>query len=173
MVIVRKAVPGLSEVTLARFVARALRALGLRQGASILLTTNREMKSLNLRFRGKAAPTDVLSFSAPAGLESHIAGDIAISTEMAAQNAKRLGHSAAEEVKVLALHGLLHLAGYDHERDNGLMEQEEHRLRVSLGLPDGLIERAKSGALARRSRRGGNNPQRLVAAKRKSAGRKP
>ncbi len=69
------------------------------------------------------------------------AGDIAISAEIAAQNAKRLGHSIAEEIQILALHGILHLAGFDHERDNGRMAGIEANLRAVLGLPVGLIER--------------------------------
>jgi probable rRNA maturation factor len=75
------------------------------------------------------------------GLGKGFAGDIAISADIAAENAKQLRHSAAEEVKILALHGVLHLAGYDHERDNGKMAHREEQLRKSLGLPLGLIER--------------------------------
>jgi probable rRNA maturation factor len=71
-------------------------------------------------------------------------GDIAISADIAAKNAKELGHSGLEEVKILALHGILHLAGFDHERDNGEMEREEARLRSALGLPTGLIERMRA-----------------------------
>jgi probable rRNA maturation factor len=141
MIIVRKAVAGLSEATMARFVTRAARAGGLRGQANVLLTTNREMQSLNSRFLSKNVATDVLSFPANLELPGQSAGDIAISTEMAAQNGKRLGHSPGEEVKILALHGLLHLAGYDHEHDNGRMARKEQQLRIRLGLPAGLIER--------------------------------
>jgi probable rRNA maturation factor len=73
--------------------------------------------------------------------KGRFAGDVAISADMAAQNARRFGHSPAEEVKVLALHGLLHLAGYDHESDSGTMARREARLREQLGLPVALIER--------------------------------
>ena len=69
------------------------------------------------------------------------AGDIAISAEIASAKAASLGHSAAQEIKILALHGVLHLAGYDHENDNGEMAGKEAKLRRSLGLPVGLIER--------------------------------
>jgi probable rRNA maturation factor len=69
------------------------------------------------------------------------AGDVAISAEIAAQNARRLGHSLPEEIKILALHGVLHLAGYDHERDRGEMARKEEHLRKQLGLPVALIER--------------------------------
>ena len=72
-----------------------------------------------------------------------MAGDIAVSAEIAAVYARRLGHSLADELKVLILHGLLHLAGYDHETDDGEMEQEEARLRSELRLPPSLIQRAR------------------------------
>jgi probable rRNA maturation factor len=75
------------------------------------------------------------------GLMKEFAGDVAISAEIAARNARRLGHTVADEVRILTLHGVLHLAGYDHERDDGQMERKEQRLRKSLGLPVGLIER--------------------------------
>jgi probable rRNA maturation factor len=88
----------------------------------------------------------VLSFPAIPGLMEDFAGDVAISAEIAARNARRLGHTAAEEIRILTLHGLLHLAGYDHERDGGEMERKEARLRKSLGLPVGLIERSGRSA---------------------------
>jgi probable rRNA maturation factor len=74
------------------------------------------------------------------------AGDVAISAEIAARNARLLGHTTAEEIRILTLHGLLHLAGYDHERDDGEMERMEARLRKSFGLPVGLIERSAQPA---------------------------
>ena len=93
----------------------------------------RELRALNHRFRGKNKATDVLSFPSVAGPESgkakRVAGDVAISADIARENAVRLGHSAAEEVKILALHGILHLAGFDHERDNGEMARKEAELR--------------------------------------------
>src|SRR5208337_313104 len=73
-------------------------------------------------------------------------GDIAISVDIAAANAAELGHSTETEVKILILHGLLHLAGYDHESDNGDMQARERELRQHLKLPTGLIERASAGA---------------------------
>jgi probable rRNA maturation factor len=141
LVIVRKRVAGLSEVALARFVTRARRAARLRGAVNVLLTSNRELRELNSRFRGKDKPTDVLSFPAVLGLPNAFAGDVAISAEMAAHNARLLGHSPSEEIKILALHGMLHLAGYDHERDHGEMARTEERLRKSLRLPAGLIDR--------------------------------
>ncbi len=105
------------------------------------------MRSLNRQFRAKDTPTDVLSFpspSLPPNKPAPTAGDIAISVDIAAQNAGKLGHSTAEEVKILVLHGILHLAGFDHERDNGEMARKEARLRRTLGLPLALIERNES-----------------------------
>jgi probable rRNA maturation factor len=141
MVILNKRVVGLNEPSLDRFVARARRAVGLSGSVTVLITSSREMRSLNGRFRGKDKATDVLSF--PAHFESaRFAGDIAISAEIASDNARRLGHSTAEEVKILALHGVLHLAGFDHEADRGEMARVEERLRQKLGLPGALIARA-------------------------------
>jgi probable rRNA maturation factor len=77
------------------------------------------------------------------------AGDVAISAEIAAQNARRLGHTVADEIRILTLHAMLHLAGYDHERDNGEMERKEARLRKSLGLPVGLLERSGRRSLGK------------------------
>ena len=107
----------------------------------MLVTSSRELKGLNHRFRGKNKPTDVLSFPAMLGLMRGFAGDVAISAEIAARNARQLGHTAAEEIRILTLHAVLHLAGYDHEQDNGEMARKEARLRKSLRLPVGLIER--------------------------------
>jgi probable rRNA maturation factor len=73
-----------------------------------------------------------------------VAGDVAISADVARENAARLGHSVADEVKILALHGILHLAGFDHERDHGEMARKESRLRRQLKLEPGLIERAQA-----------------------------
>lgn len=127
-----------------RFVVRAARVAGVSGKVNVLLTSSRELQSLNQRFRGKDSPTDVLSFPAAATLVEGLAGDIAISAELAASNSKKLGHSAVDEVKILVLHGLLHLAGYDHEQDQGTMARKEQRLRKLLGLPVSLIERSQS-----------------------------
>ena len=150
MVILQKRVPGLTEDTLDRFVTRAKRSTGLRGSVTVLVTTSRELRRLNQRFRGKDTPTDVLSFP-PAHLAAKgFAGDVAISADIAAQNARRLGHSAAEEIKILALHGVLHLSGYDHETDKGTMARREERLRKQLGLPAGLIERNSTSKILNR-----------------------
>jgi len=151
LVILRKRVAGLTEASLARFVTRAGRVAGVRGAVNVLVTSSPELRSLNRRFRKQDKPTDVLSFPPMLNADG-FAGDVAISADIAARNAKLLGHSPAEEVEILALHGLLHLAGYDHETDEGHMAGLEQRLRKSLGLPAGLIERAqaKRGARPRR-----------------------
>ena len=141
MVILRKRVAGLSDASLARFVARAGRTVKLRGVVNVVVTSSYELRALNHLFRGKDQPTDVLSFAPDPDFVSGLAGDIAISAEIAKQNARRLGHSAAQEIKILVLHGVLHLAGYDHESDHGVMAGKEAKLRQSLGLPVGLIER--------------------------------
>ena len=146
MVIFRKRVAGLTEDALARFVMRAGRSAKLRGTVNVLVTSSRELRALNKRFRGKDKPTDVLSFPPVLGVIEGFGGDVAISADIAALNARGLGHSAAEEIKILTLHGVLHLAGYDHERDRGEMERKEQRLRTMLGLPGGLIERSAKAA---------------------------
>lgn len=157
MVIFDKKVAGLSENALNRFVLRACRATGLPGRVNVLVTGSAAMRLLNLRFREKNKPTDVLSFpseskSYKTGKPAGLAGEIAISADIARQNAARLGHSAALEIKVLALHGILHLAGFDHERDNGEMAQKEAHLRKLLRLPTTLIERSGSAARERSPR---------------------
>jgi probable rRNA maturation factor len=153
MIILQKRIPGLRESSLNRFLADACRASGLRGSVNVLVTNSRQLQSLNRRFRGKDKATDVLSF--PAALADGLAGDIAISADIAARNASELGHSAADEIRILMLHGVLHLAGYDHERDKGEMARKEQGLRQALGLPVGLIERNASPAgVKSRSRKG-------------------
>jgi probable rRNA maturation factor len=98
------------------------------------------MRALNRQFRGKDMVTDVLSF--PSG-ERGFLGDIVIAAGVAARQAKDAGHSVPTELKVLSLHGLLHLLGYDHETDGGKMALAEARLRKKAGLKEGLIERAR------------------------------
>jgi probable rRNA maturation factor len=141
LVSLKKRISGVSESALARFVSRARRAARVRGEVDVMITSSSELRRLNRRFRGKNKPTDVLSFPFNGGPRNELAGDVAISAEIAAYNARRLGHTLPEEIKVLALHGILHLAGYDHERDHGQMAMKEARLRKAFGLPVGLIER--------------------------------
>lgn len=148
--IFQKRTVGLSEGSLNRFVLQARRAARLRGRVNVVVTGSNTMRALNLRFRGYNKATDVLSFPAqhPAGgnSKSSLAGEIVISADIAARNAIEFGHSPAAEVKILALHGILHLAGLDHERDNGEMARKEANLRRVLKLPANLIERAQTAA---------------------------
>ena len=109
---------------------------------SVLLTSDATMRRLNRQFRGKNKTTDVLSFPAGDEVKEEIAGDLAVSVPTARRQAEERDHSLSTEIKVLMLHGLLHLAGYDHEGDEGQMFRRERALRAKLGLPQGLIERA-------------------------------
>jgi probable rRNA maturation factor len=135
-----------SRQTLKRFLAEAQEAVRLRGQVTVLLTTDAAIRGLNRRFRSKNKATDVLSFPAANLLQSskpagRVAGDIAISVETARRQAVGQGHALTCELKVLMLHGLLHLAGYDHESDAGQMHRRERTLRARLGLTQGLIER--------------------------------
>jgi probable rRNA maturation factor len=134
---------------LSRFLARVRRELKLgRRKVTICLMNDAEIAGLNSRFRGKRKPTDVLSFPAEAlnsngrkgrhrlakRASGNYLGDIAISPAAARRNARRYGRTLDEELRVLMLHGVLHLLGYDHEADNGQMDRAETRLRRRLGL---------------------------------------
>jgi probable rRNA maturation factor len=140
---------GLSASGLGRFLRAAQKAAGLQGAVDVLLADDATLKRLNREFRGKNKATDVLSF--PAGATAvffgepdgpELAGDLAISLEMAARQAAQFGHSLRDEVRVLMLHGVLHLAGFDHEVDSGEMAALEATLRRKLGLGTGLIARA-------------------------------
>lgn len=133
-------------------------------GLSVCLVSDRTIAALNAQFRGKRGPTDVLSFriadqsrgerksahalrhplpgrssnghtrtGIPREMDSYL-GDIAISAETARRNARRLGRSVPDELRILILHGVLHLLGYDHEADAGEMDRVESRLRKRLAL---------------------------------------
>ncbi len=135
-----------STRTLARFLTLAQAAVRLRGQVTVLVTSDAAMRDLNRRFRGKNESTDVLSFPSERVIRGteKIAGDVAISVETAIRQSVEQGHSLATEIKVLMLHGLLHLAGHDHETDTGEMLRRERNLRTRLGLPLGLIERTGS-----------------------------
>ncbi len=128
---------------LSRFLTEAREQVGLSGKVTVLLTTDERLQAWNRQFRRKDAPTDVLSFPAEGSAESGYAGDLAISIETAARQAASFAHPLLTEVKVLILHGLLHLAGLDHETDRGRMERRERVLREHFGLPSGLIERTR------------------------------
>jgi len=141
-----------SARTLSRFLAAAQQAVRLKGHVTVLLTTDAAIRKLNRQFRGKNKATDVLSFPAEGPGAKGIAGDLAISVTTALAQAAEQGHSLATEIKVLLLHGLLHLAGYDHEIDEGKMARRELQLRAKLQLPQGLIERAAAKPAARAKR---------------------
>ncbi len=121
---------------------------GVAGTVSIAMISDARIRALNRRYRHRDYATDVLSF--PAGessgpkspASSLFLGDIVIARGVARRQARVAGHSERTELRVLALHGLLHLAGYDHERDHGRMQRLEQRLRRKGGLREGLIERA-------------------------------
>ncbi len=117
-----------------------------RGEVTVALVTDARMRALNHTFRGVDRTTDVLSF--PAADTSPRAavpmlGDVAIAAGLATRQARAAGHPLATELRVLALHGLLHLLGFDHETDDGQMARTEARLRRAGGLDHGLIERAR------------------------------
>jgi probable rRNA maturation factor len=140
MVILRKKLVGITQTALDRFAAKATRAAGVRGEVNVLVTSSEEVRELNRRFRNKNKPTDVLSFPSTT---KGFGGDIAISSDIARQNGESLGHGLAMELKILILHGVLHLAGFDHETDDGEMALKEMRLREHLGLKESLIERSE------------------------------
>jgi len=107
-----------------------------------LITDDRELQRLNNSFLKHNYPTDVLSF--PAEGQPFAMGECAISVERAADQSREFGHSLLEEIKILMLHGVLHLTGFDHEKDGGEMARAEARWRAELKLPHSLIERASA-----------------------------
>ena len=136
-------VPGLAAWLRSVAPARA------RGGVTIAIVPDARVRQLNRQHRRKDRVTDVLSFPASAGRlrrgrpfeERGYLGDVVIAAGVARRQARSAGHSIQVEVKVLTLHGLLHLLGYDHERDAGKMARLEARLRRMGGLREGLIER--------------------------------
>ena len=106
---------------------------------SIAVVPDARVRTLNRQYRKKDTPTDVLSFPAE---DPIVLGDIVIAAGVARRQARDAGHGLPTELRILALHGLLHLLGYDHERDDGRMGRLERRLRRKGGLREGLIERA-------------------------------
>jgi probable rRNA maturation factor len=111
-----------------------------RGALTVAVTSDARVRALNRRFLGKDHATDVLSF--PSGERASL-GDVVIAAGVAARQAIESGHSVQAEFRVLALHGLLHLLGYDHEQDDGRMARLERRLRRRGGLGEGLIERGR------------------------------
>lgn len=133
------------------FLARAGKALRLREESfAVSLVTNAQIARWNRVYRGKIGATDVLSFPAEAGrrprrrksprlsgnriADRNYLGDIAIAPAVARRNAQRFGRTFEQEMHILALHGMLHLMGYDHETDRGEMDRRERKMRRVLGL---------------------------------------
>jgi probable rRNA maturation factor len=145
---------------LERFLACVQRRLRLPKGSlTVCFVTDSQMERWNRAYRGKSGPTDVLSFPtdgpqsdrnetkrarrprnrlfavvAPNGTSERYLGDIAIAPAVAKRNARRFGRTFRDEMRVLILHGVLHLMGYDHEADDGQMDRREKRLRRELRL---------------------------------------
>ena len=126
--------PGLARWLSAAAPARA------RGAVTVALVSDQRVRALNRRYRGQDRSTDVLSFPAD---EPGELGDIVIALGVATRQARAAGHALTTELRVLALHGLLHLLGYDHEDDDGRMARVEARLRRKGGLREGLIERSR------------------------------
>jgi probable rRNA maturation factor len=122
----------------ARELREFLRQMSRGRTVTCLITDDRELRKLNRQFLGKDYATDVLSFPNGSG------GEIAISLNRAEAQARHHGHSLFDELRILMLHGVLHLQGMDHETDSGEMARAELRWRKKLGLPTGLIERART-----------------------------
>ncbi len=142
---------GLSRAGLSRYLASAQVAVGLRGEVEVLLASDKTLRRLNREWRGKDKATDVLSFPAAEEMAAVYGGDLAVSLETAQRQAEQHGHSLRDEVRILLLHGLLHLSGMDHEADAGEMAEREAELRKRLRLKSGLIARAgkhTSGAKA-------------------------
>jgi len=124
------------KAELRKFLDDVVQRIANGNGITCLITDDRELRRLNRQFRGKDYATDVLSFPSEGG------GEIAISIDRAAAQAAERGHSVADELRILILHGVLHLSGMDHETDSGEMAEVEANWRRRLKLPEGLIERA-------------------------------
>jgi len=165
----------LSSRALREFLEEITRRVARGRGVVCLITGDAELRRLNRQFLGKDYATDVLSFPAGDGVgdprpdgrglragaraltgapqsgnglsnDRGSAGEIAISIDRAAAQAKEHGHSLADELRILILHGVLHLAGFDHEKDSGEMRDTETRWRKRFGLPPGLTERETARA---------------------------
>lgn len=134
----RRVPAGFDRVTLERSAAELHQAVAPHLSFHCLITTDAELRRLNAQFLGHDYTTDVLSFP-----ESN---DIAISYPRAVAQAAEYGHSTLDELRVLMLHGLLHLLGHDHESDGGYMARLEENWRTDLGLPSGLIARLGKSA---------------------------
>ena len=137
----RRAPADVRQRAIRNFARRLQAEVARGRSFDCLITGDAELRRLNREFRGRDYPTDVLSF--PATLPGSL-GDLAISLGRARSQARAFAHSAEDELRILMLHGLLHLLGYDHETDSGRMARAEKRWRARFNLPNGLIERVQS-----------------------------
>lgn len=128
----------LPRTELRAYFAEVLRRVAKGRQISCLITGDQDLRRLNRQFLGKNYATDVLSFPNEDG------GEIAISADRAAAQAAEYGHKIVDEIRILMLHGVLHLTGMDHETDTGEMARAELRWRRKLGLPVGLIQRTRA-----------------------------
>lgn len=138
----RRAPPDFRRRAVELFARRLQKEVARGRPFDCLITGDADLRRLNCQFRGQDYPTDVLSF--PAALPSPRLGDLAISLQRARAQAREFGHDTEHEVRILMLHGLLHLLGLDHETDTGSMARAEKRWRTRLGLAPGLIERVRT-----------------------------
>jgi probable rRNA maturation factor len=139
LVLFRRAPASLPRRPLREFAGALRETLTAGREFICLITDDGELRRLNGQFLGAAYATDVLSF--PAG-DGEALGEIAISADRAAVQAREFGHSVSDEIRILMLHGVLHLLGMDHETDRGEMARAEARWRKKLNLPATLIARA-------------------------------
>lgn len=151
-IVFSSSIRGVDRARLRAFARRLVREVTSGAPFACLVARDADLQRLNREHRGKDSPTDVLSFPAartpaPEGRETFL-GDIAISAGRASEQAARFGHSTDDEICLLMLHGVIHLLGYDHHGDRGRMARFEKRWRAELGLPAGLIERARSRGAA-------------------------
>jgi len=129
----------IQKAELRPFIGEVSRRVMRGQTFACLITDDAELRRLNKTYRGKNSATDVLSF--PAASANGFAGDIAISIDRARKHASEHGHATHDELRILILHGALHLRGMDHETDEGQMARAEARWRKTFGLPQSLLER--------------------------------
>ncbi len=141
LLVFRRSPSGLPRKDLREFAALLKNRVSGGRSFCCMIAGDRELLRLNREFLGKDYPTDVLSFLS--GEPGGSLGEMAISIERAAAQSKEFGHSVFDELRILMLHGLLHLTGMDHERDRGAMARAERRWRKEFSLPNGLIERAR------------------------------
>jgi probable rRNA maturation factor len=151
MILNRQRAVRVARQPLELFLGRVEKELGIGDSdVTVCFVSDAEIARMNEAYRGKKGPTDVLSFPAESKRKKRIytedaenaedtekrhLGDIAIAPETARRYAKKNGRSLNNELRVLILHGVLHLMGYDHETDRGEMDRIEHAMRRRLGLP--------------------------------------